>query len=73
IYNIKGQKVKILSPSLCHPELVEGRGTNNFYSVIWNGKDDNSKDVSSGIYLIKIEIKTNRKTDTFLRKCVLIK
>lgn len=73
IYNIKGQKVKILSPSLCHPELVEGRGINNFYSVTWNGKDDNSKKVSSGIYLIKIEIKTNKKTDTFLRKCVLIK
>jgi Peptidase family C25, C terminal ig-like domain len=47
IYNLKGQKVKDISPSLCHPELVEGRGKT---SVIWNGTDSNNKPVSSGIY-----------------------
>jgi len=53
IYNLKGQKVKVLSPSLCHPELVEGRGGTN-YSVIWDGTDDNSIEVSSGIYFIRL-------------------
>ena len=65
IYNIKGQKIKTFN--IPRSEI---RSQN---SVTWNGKDDNSKNVSSGIYLIKIEIKTNKKTNTFLRKCVLIK
>ena len=55
IYNLKGQKVKNLSPSLCHPELVEGRGRRQ-YSVIWNGTNQNNKPVSSGIYFYKLII-----------------
>jgi len=55
IYNLKGQKVKDLTPSLCHPELVEGRGG---YSCIvtWNGTDGNNQPVSSGVYLYKLII-----------------
>ena len=55
IYNLKGQKVKNISPSLCHPELVEGRGRRK-YSVIWNGTDDSEKPVSSGIYFYKLRV-----------------
>jgi len=68
IYNIKGQKVKDLSPSLCHTELVEVRGESR-YSAVWNGKDDNNKQVSSGIYLYKL------KTDNFekTKKMILLK
>jgi len=54
IYNLKGQKVKDLSPSLCHPELVEGRRETN-YSVVWNGTDQNNQPVSSGIYFYKLK------------------
>ena len=44
IYNIRGQKVKTFN----HSKLVEG-------SVVWNGKDDFGKQVSSGIYLYKLK------------------
>ncbi|MBI9030811.1 T9SS type A sorting domain-containing protein [bacterium] len=45
IYNIKGQKVK----SLVNDRFNAGR-----HSVVWNGKDDNNKQVASGIYLYKM-------------------
>lgn len=54
IYNLKGQKVKDISPSLCHPEPVEGRGEIQ-YTVVWDGIDDNGIEVSSGIYFIKLK------------------
>jgi DNA-binding beta-propeller fold protein YncE len=53
IYNIKGELVKSLSTSLCHPEPVEVRG-DNYYSVVWNGTDEKNKPVSSGIYFYKL-------------------
>jgi hypothetical protein len=65
IYNMKGQKVKDLSPSLCHPEFIEGRGENE-YSVIWNGTDDNNKPVSSGIYFYKLKSDDFEKTNKML-------
>ncbi|MCK5050410.1 MAG: hypothetical protein KAS53_01630 [Candidatus Cloacimonetes bacterium] len=56
IYNIKGQKVKTFYPSLCHPELVEGRGKSNQYSVTWRGVDQNNNPVSSGIYFYQLKV-----------------
>ncbi|MCF7858899.1 MAG: hypothetical protein K9N07_06175 [Candidatus Cloacimonetes bacterium] len=68
IYNLKGQKVKDLSPSLCHPEFIEGReGTQ--YKVIWNGTDENNQPVSSGIYLYKL--KTDSSTES--KRMILLK
>ncbi|MBT4333942.1 MAG: T9SS type A sorting domain-containing protein, partial [Candidatus Cloacimonetes bacterium] len=61
IYNIKGQKVKILESG------YRGRG---LYSVIWDGKDSNSDQVSSGNYLYKLKV--NDKTEV-VKKCVLLK
>ena len=55
IYNLKGQKLKNLSPSLCHAEPVEARGKIN-YNIIWNGTDDTGKPVSSGIYFYKLRV-----------------
>jgi len=54
IYNLKGQKIKDLSSSLCHAEPVEARGDNE-YIVTWNGKDDKGKQVSSGVYLYRLK------------------
>ncbi len=68
IYSLKGQKVKDLSPSLCHPELVEGRGETK-YSVVWNGDDNNGNPVSSGIYFYKL--KAGEYTST--KKMILMK
>jgi hypothetical protein len=58
IYNVKGQKVKVLSPSLCHPEFIEGRGERK-YNIVWNGTDNNNKPVASGIYFYKLNINNN--------------
>ncbi len=59
IFNIKGQKIRTF---YCNPELVEG-------SVTWNGKDENGKQVSSGVYFYKME------TDNFseVKKAILLK
>ena len=60
IYNVKGQKIKTLT----NENLQSG-----YYKVIWNGKDENDKSVSSGIYFYKME------TDNFslIKKCILLK
>ncbi len=60
IYNIKGQKVKTLYSGIAE----EGKHT-----VTWNGKDENDKPVSSGIYLYKL--KTGKQELT--RKMLLLK
>ncbi len=69
IYNLKGQKVKNLSTSSCHPEFIEGRGEAQF-SITWNGDDNNGKPVSSGIYYYKLVI-DNKVIDT--KKMLLVK
>jgi flagellar hook assembly protein FlgD len=50
--------------TLVHKVLASGE-----YSVVWNGRDDNGKSVSSGIYFYKM------KTDNFekTRKMILMK
>jgi flagellar hook assembly protein FlgD len=53
VYNIKGQVVKTL--------------TNQNYSsgnhqLIWNGKDDKGRSVSSGIYMYRMETPSYTKT-----------
>ena len=60
IYNIKGQKVK----QLISDQLPEGQ-----HSVVWNGKDDNGKSVSSGIYFYKLKTENYEKT----KRMVLLK
>ncbi len=61
IYNLKGQKVKTLpvSPSPSHT-----------ISVAWDGTDDNSREVSSGVYLYQLKEKGN---PTAVRKMLLMK
>ncbi len=60
IYNIKGEKVKT---------LVNERLTPDTYNYSWNGTDDNSNVVSSGVYFYKM--KAGRYTST--RKMILMK
>jgi hypothetical protein len=61
IYNIKGQKIKILA----HNEFTKGS-----HSIIWNGDDESGKPVSSGVYLYKLNV--NNKTEA-VKKCLLLK
>jgi hypothetical protein len=60
IYNIKGQKVKILLDCYMSPGRSE---------MIWNGKDDNGKAVGSGIYFYKLQTPSK----LYVRKCMLLK
>jgi hypothetical protein len=60
IYNIKGQKVK---------QLVSDQLSAGQHKVIWDGKDDNSKSVSSGIYFYKM----NSGKFTSTKKMILLK
>jgi hypothetical protein len=65
IYNLKGQKTKTIPVILSE---VEGRG--NEFSVIWNGTDDNEKQVSSGVYFYKLNVNGLTKAS---KKCLLLK
>jgi len=63
IYNIKGQLVRSLSQS-----------KDNFeHLLFWDGRDNNSKSVSSGIYLMKIEIKSQRMKKEYFQNCIFLK
>ncbi len=53
IYNIAGKLVK----SLKNTELPAG-----YYSLVWDGTDNNGSQVSSGVYFIKSHIGTNMMT-----------
>lgn len=48
IYNSRGQRVKKYTEN-------EFNGTDNLYSVTWNGTDENKALVSSGIYFYKLK------------------
>ena len=61
IYNIKGQKIKILANN------IFSKGS---HSIIWNGDDENNEPVSSGIYFYKLNV--NGKTEA-VKKCLLLK
>ncbi len=60
IYNIKGQLVK----TMVNDHLAEGN-----HSIIWHGRDNNDKAVSSGLYLYRLE--TNGYDST--KKMLLLK
>jgi len=65
IFNIKGQKVKTLE---CDESLVtkaDGVG----YSITWNGKDSNDKNVASGLYFYKL----SSGKETQVKKMLLLK
>jgi flagellar hook assembly protein FlgD len=60
VYNIKGQKVKT---------LVNERKEAGSHKVIWNGKNDTNKSVSSGIYFYQLSTYTkNMKKKMLLLK-----
>jgi hypothetical protein len=60
IYNVKGQLIK----SLVNDVLDRGE-----YSIVWNGKDNNNHQISSGIYYYKLKWKDKQS----IRKMILLK
>lgn len=70
IYNLRGQKVKTIRLSESYSILLNKAGLSagtkqkgEFYSTIWNGKDDNGRPLASGVYLVKV-IADNRISTT---------
>jgi len=61
VYNIKGQKVK----TLVNEEKEKG-----FHKLVWDGKDNSGKEVSSGVYLYKLDIDGKTKS---VKKCLMLK
>ena len=61
VYNIKGQKIK----TLANNEFIKGS-----HSIVWNGVDEFGKNVSSGVYLYKLNV--NGKNEA-MKKCLLLK
>ncbi len=57
VYNIKGQKVK----TLLIDNLSSGR-----HQITWNGRDENNKIVSSGVYFFKLETTNSIQTTKLL-------
>jgi uncharacterized delta-60 repeat protein len=60
VYNLKGQKIKILSQGL----LAKGD-----YTFLWNGEDDHCKPLPSGVYFYMVKCGTSQETG----KMILIK
>ena len=68
IYNLKGQKVKTLDCINCFD--AKARDSLSYYSVTWNGTDDNNKPVSSGVYFYELDVNGNTEA---VKKCLLLK
>jgi flagellar hook assembly protein FlgD len=60
VYNLRGQKVK----TLVNDNLKEG-----YHTTVWNGKDEDGKQVSSGVYFYKMKSESYLQT----RKMILMK
>ncbi len=60
IFNIKGQFISTLMNKL----LLPGK-----YDIVWNGIDDRGEELSSGIYLYRL----NTRNETFINKMLLSK
>ncbi len=61
IYNVKGQLVNT---------LIDAKQTSGEHTIIWSGMDENDKNQSSGIYLIRM-LENGKNIST--RKCILMK
>jgi len=61
VYNIKGEKVRT---------LVNTRKDPGYYEIGWNGRDDNNRILSSGIYFYKLQV-GNKVIDT--KKCLILR
>ncbi|MCF7912574.1 MAG: PKD domain-containing protein [Candidatus Cloacimonetes bacterium] len=60
IYNIRGQKIKV---------LVQGNQSHGNNSIIWNGDNEDGNAVSSGLYFYKLQVNGEVKA---VRKCLLL-
>nr|MDA3814656.1 agmatine deiminase family protein [Candidatus Cloacimonadota bacterium] len=64
IYNTKGQLVHT---------LVNSSQVAGMHSKVWNGKDTNGRNVSSGIYFSTLDVKDGESDYTSVKKVILVK
>jgi len=64
IYNIRGQKVK----SLVNDNMQAG-----YHSIIWDGRDESGKSVTSGVYFSSFDVADNGSDYTSIKKMILLK
>jgi len=57
IYNIRGQRIKT---------LIDDHYDTGFYNVLWDGRDDNGKTVTSGIYFYRMTTPSYDKVNKML-------
>ena len=61
IYNVKGEKVKTIFNDHIYADQIN--------SVVWNGKDADGKQVSSGVYFYKLKAGTRE----YNKKMLMVK
>ncbi|MCK4695779.1 MAG: T9SS type A sorting domain-containing protein, partial [Candidatus Cloacimonetes bacterium] len=64
IYNIKGQKVRT---------LVNEFKNAGYHKVVWDGRDYNKRNVSSGVYFSVFDVEDNGGDFTSVKKMILLK
>jgi len=64
VYNVLGQEVRT---------LVDEEQPGGNYQVLWDGRDNSGKDVSSGVYFSRLKVKGDRLKVVKTRKMVLIR
>ncbi|MBI9037138.1 MAG: linear amide C-N hydrolase [Bacteroidales bacterium] len=69
IYDLNGQRIKVIPLNLQQAENSTGAGNNN-YSIIWDGTNEDGNHVSSGIYFYNLNI-NNKSVAT--EQMILIK
>jgi Peptidase family C25/Propeptide_C25/Peptidase family C25, C terminal ig-like domain/HYDIN/CFA65/VesB-like, Ig-like domain/FlgD Ig-like domain len=62
VYNIKGQKIRT---------LVNKKQDAGYYNVIWYGKSDSGKNVTSGVYFYGLQVENEDYTS--IKKVILLK
>ncbi|MCD6176904.1 MAG: T9SS type A sorting domain-containing protein, partial [Candidatus Cloacimonetes bacterium] len=64
IYNIRGQKVKI---------LINENMQVGYHSIVWNGQDDSGKSLPSGVYFNYFNADSDGGDYTSVKKIILLK
>jgi hypothetical protein len=64
VYNIRGQLIK---------RIVSANLPAGLHTVVWNGRDENEKNVSSGIYFSTMEAENDLGDYTSVKKVILLK
>ncbi|MDP8231155.1 MAG: T9SS type A sorting domain-containing protein [Candidatus Zophobacter franzmannii] len=57
IYNIRGQRIKT---------IVNEKHEPGNYVIVWNGKDDNNKSISSGVYFMRMSTPSKKLTNKIM-------